>query len=153
MARQSGDEFLLLLGDLASGPAVSDGSEAALAVVEERALHVHELLTEPFTLDGVDFTISASLGISVFPRDAIDGKSMLSHADVAMYRSKGRTRRDGGVSTTERTRCAGSDSPRSSAKPSSERVGSCITNRWSTCVTAIFWGLRRSSEASPSKGD
>ena len=89
VARQSGDEFLLLLGDLAGGPAISDGSEAALAVVEERALRVHELFREPFTLDGVDFTISASLGISVFPRDAIDGKSLLSHADVAMYRSKG----------------------------------------------------------------
>ena len=52
-------------------------------------MRVHELFKEPFTLDGVDFTISASLGISVFPRDAIDGKSLLSHADVAMYRSKG----------------------------------------------------------------
>ena len=38
VARQSGDEFLLLLGDLAGGPAVSDGSEATLALVEERAL-------------------------------------------------------------------------------------------------------------------
>ena len=49
---------------------------------------MHELFREPFTLDGVDFTITASLGISMFPRDATDGKSLLSHADVAMYRSK-----------------------------------------------------------------
>jgi polar amino acid transport system substrate-binding protein len=49
---------------------------------------VHDIFKEPFTLDGVDFTISASLGIGLFPWGAIDSKSLLSHADVAMYRSK-----------------------------------------------------------------
>ena len=88
VARQGGDEFLLLLGDLASGPAILPGTEAALVVVESVARRVHELFKEPFTLDGVDFTITASLGIGVFPRDAVDAKSLLSHADVAMYRSK-----------------------------------------------------------------
>jgi diguanylate cyclase (GGDEF)-like protein/PAS domain S-box-containing protein len=88
VARQSGDEFLLLLSDLASGPAILPGTEAALLVVESVARRVHELFKEPFTLEGVDFTITASLGIGVFPRDAVDGKSLLSHADVAMYRSK-----------------------------------------------------------------
>jgi diguanylate cyclase (GGDEF)-like protein/PAS domain S-box-containing protein len=88
LARQSGDEFLLLLSDLASGPAILPGTEAALLVVESVARRVHELFKEPFTLEGVDFTITASLGIGVFPRDAVDAKSLLSHADVAMYRSK-----------------------------------------------------------------
>ncbi len=88
VARQSGDEFLLLLSDLASGPAILPGTEAALLVVESVARRVHELFKEPFTLEGVDFTITASLGIGVFPRDAVDAKSLLSHADVAMYRSK-----------------------------------------------------------------
>ena len=37
VARQSGDEFLLLWADLAGGPAVSDVGEVALALVEERA--------------------------------------------------------------------------------------------------------------------
>ena len=88
MARQSGDEFLLLLSDLANEPATSPGTEAALSVVEEVARQVHELFKEPFTLDGVDFTITASLGIGMFPHDATDAKTLLSHADVAMYRSK-----------------------------------------------------------------
>jgi diguanylate cyclase (GGDEF)-like protein/PAS domain S-box-containing protein len=88
VARQSGDEFLLLLSDLASGPAILPGTEAALLVVESVARRVHELFKEPFTLDGADITITASLGIGVFPRDAVDAKSLLSHADVAMYRSK-----------------------------------------------------------------
>ena len=88
VARQSSDEFLLLMSDLAGGPATSDGSEAALRVLEERAGEVHELLREPFSLEGVNFTISASLGIALFPRDATDAASLLDHADVAMYRSK-----------------------------------------------------------------
>ena len=88
VARQSGDEFLMLVSDPAGEPATSPGTEAALHAVEERARLVHDLFKEPFTLEGVDFTVSASLGIGVFPRDATDGKSLLSHADVAMYRSK-----------------------------------------------------------------
>jgi len=86
VARQSGDEFLLLLSTLTRGP-VAD-SDTTIVLMEERADRVHDIFKEPFTLDGVDFTISASLGIGLFPWGAIDSKSLLSHADVAMYRSK-----------------------------------------------------------------
>ncbi|MGZ6545940.1 MAG: bifunctional diguanylate cyclase/phosphodiesterase, partial [Actinomycetota bacterium] len=88
VAHQSGDEFLVLMTDLATEAATSPDDEAALRIVEEHARHIHELFKEPFTLEGVDFTVSASLGVGLFPRDAADGKSLLSHADVAMYRSK-----------------------------------------------------------------
>ncbi len=88
VARQSGDEFLMLVSDPAGEPATSPGTEAALHAIEERARRVHDLFKEPFTIEGVDFTVSASLGVGVFPRDATDAKSLLSHADVAMYRSK-----------------------------------------------------------------
>jgi diguanylate cyclase (GGDEF)-like protein/PAS domain S-box-containing protein len=88
VARQSGDEFLMLVSDPAGEPATSPVTEEALLAIEERARSVHELFKEPFTVEGVDFTMSASLGIGVFPRDAADAKSLLSHADVAMYRSK-----------------------------------------------------------------
>jgi diguanylate cyclase (GGDEF)-like protein/PAS domain S-box-containing protein len=88
VARQSGDEFLLLLSDLITTRSSPAEEEGTLLLVEEHARRVHEMLREPFTLDGVDFTISASLGIGVFPLDAIDATSLMSHADVAMYRSK-----------------------------------------------------------------
>jgi diguanylate cyclase (GGDEF)-like protein/PAS domain S-box-containing protein len=81
VARQSGDEFLLLLCDPADGPAKVCGIEAV-------ASRIHELFAEPFTVEGVDFTISGSLGVATFPRDAADWKTLLSHADVAMHRSK-----------------------------------------------------------------
>jgi diguanylate cyclase (GGDEF)-like protein/PAS domain S-box-containing protein len=88
VARQNGDEFLLLVSDLVNEPATLPGTEAPLLVVEALARKVHELFKEPFTLDGIDFTLTASLGIGMYPGDATDAKTLLSHVDVAMYRSK-----------------------------------------------------------------
>ena len=39
-------------------------------------------------MDGVDFYASGSIGISLFPQDALDGDTLLRNADSAMYRSK-----------------------------------------------------------------
>ncbi len=88
VARRGGNGFLLLVKDLANGPAELPGGETPLLVVEAVARRVHEFLKEPFTLDRVDFTITASLGIGLFPHDAADAKTLLSHAEVAMQRSK-----------------------------------------------------------------
>ena len=83
LARQGGDEFLLLVSDAVGGP-------AKVMDIEATAKRVHELLQKPFELDGVDFTITASLGVATFPRDAMDVKTLLSSADIAMHRSKAR---------------------------------------------------------------
>jgi diguanylate cyclase (GGDEF)-like protein/PAS domain S-box-containing protein len=88
VARQNGDEFLLLLSDLTVESASSPPGEGPLSVVEAVASQVHDLFRQSFTLDGVDFTVTASLGISMCPDDAPDAKTLLSHADLAMYRSK-----------------------------------------------------------------
>ncbi len=88
VARQSGDEFLLLLSDLDAGPGAMPGANAALLAAEAVAGRVHELFREPFTPKGAEFYVTASIGISIFPRDADDASSLLSNADVAMYRSK-----------------------------------------------------------------
>jgi diguanylate cyclase (GGDEF)-like protein/PAS domain S-box-containing protein len=90
-ARRSGDEFLVLLTDL---PGDAEHEESAVAVAERVAGRVHEALLEPFELPGCSYTLSASIGISLVPRDASDGPTLLRHADEAMYRSK-RTRPGG----------------------------------------------------------
>lgn len=92
-ARRSGDEFLILVGDLPGDPARED---SAIAVLERVAGRVHEALMEPFDLPGGSYTLSASVGISLFPRDASDAATLMKHADEAMYRSK-RTRPGGHV--------------------------------------------------------
>jgi diguanylate cyclase (GGDEF)-like protein/PAS domain S-box-containing protein len=88
VARQSGDEFLMLLADLDNGPGPIGGTDLALLAAESVAGRVHDVFRQPFTLQGAEFYVTASIGISVFPRDADDASSLLSNADVAMYRSK-----------------------------------------------------------------
>jgi diguanylate cyclase (GGDEF)-like protein/PAS domain S-box-containing protein len=86
VARQGGDEFLMLLSDLdrADGP---HGGEEGVApeVVAER---VQAALAEPFELNGRAFHASGSIGISLFPRDGLDPDTLLKNADAAMYQAK-----------------------------------------------------------------
>jgi diguanylate cyclase (GGDEF)-like protein/PAS domain S-box-containing protein len=88
VARQGGDEFLLMLADLERGMGSVPGSEAGMLVAESVATRVHEALQEPFDLGGVEFFASASIGVSLFPQDATDATSLLKNADTAMYQSK-----------------------------------------------------------------
>ena len=80
VARQGGDEFLMLLADLE--PA---GADDAIGRVTERVV---EAMRAPFELAGVEFHARGSIGISVFPRDAADAVTLLKNADIAMYRAK-----------------------------------------------------------------
>ena len=80
VARQGGDEFLLLLADL--------DVEVADETIRTVAARVYEALREPFELHGVEFHARGSTGISVFPRDAHDAETLLKNADIAMYRAK-----------------------------------------------------------------
>jgi len=87
VARQGGDEFLLLLSDLDRNDA-GPGSENGMLIAESVAARVHEALAEPFTLSGTEFIASASIGISLFPQDALDAETLMKNADAAMYQSK-----------------------------------------------------------------
>ncbi len=80
VARQGGDEFLMLLADLAPAEA-----EAAAKRVADRAV---EVLMHPFGLQGTEFHARGSIGISLYPRDALDAETLLKNADIAMYRAK-----------------------------------------------------------------
>ena len=77
VARVSGDEFLILLGEL-------QDEDAIVAVVAK----VTHLLGQPFALNGVDVLVTASLGIAVSPRDGEAPEVLLKNADLAMYQAK-----------------------------------------------------------------
>jgi diguanylate cyclase (GGDEF)-like protein/PAS domain S-box-containing protein len=105
VARQGGDEFLMLLSDLERGTGAMPGTDAAVLVAESVAARVREALDEPFVLAGTEFYASASVGISLFPQDAQDLDSLMRNSDSAMYQSKRTT--PGGYSIytqTERDR-------------------------------------------------
>ncbi len=77
LARLGGDEFALLL----SGPNTS----------REFASKMQKLLTQiekPFVIDQLKFSISASIGYTVFPIDQNPPDTLLRHADHAMYYAK-----------------------------------------------------------------
>jgi diguanylate cyclase (GGDEF)-like protein/PAS domain S-box-containing protein len=76
VARFGGDEFAVLL------PRADE--EAALRVARRLA----RVLQAPFRLDGMVLHVDAAVGISLFPRDAVDGAMLLQRADVAMYAAK-----------------------------------------------------------------
>jgi diguanylate cyclase (GGDEF)-like protein/PAS domain S-box-containing protein len=87
VARQGGDEFMILLSDL-ERTAVPGTVDPAMAVAESVAERIRESMATPFDLAGTAFYATGSIGISLFPQDATDASSLLKNADHAMYQSK-----------------------------------------------------------------
>ena len=85
VARQGGDEFLILLSDLESKAFRDLSSGRAAEVVAGK---VRAILREPFVVEGIEIYVSASIGISLYPSDGADAETLLKHADVAMYAAK-----------------------------------------------------------------
>ena len=77
VARLGGDEFVVLIENA--------GDHAELASLTQQML---SLIGEPMRLEGRDYGISGSIGVSVFPDDGDDAPSLLRHADAAMYLAK-----------------------------------------------------------------
>ncbi|KQP30785.1 hypothetical protein ASF49_12465 [Methylobacterium sp. Leaf104] len=76
VSRLGGDEFAILL---------AGGDEEALIDLGRRLIGA---LSMPYTLDGVQVEIGASIGLSMAPRDAHSPEGLLSRADLALYRAK-----------------------------------------------------------------
>ena len=90
VARQGGDEFLLLLADLetsARTPLPGD-ADGAMLIAESVAARIQEALREPFRVAGTEIYVTASIGISLFPHHGGDGAALLRLADAAMFQSK-----------------------------------------------------------------
>ncbi|OLN31502.1 bifunctional diguanylate cyclase/phosphodiesterase [Desulfosporosinus metallidurans] len=77
IARQGGDEFLVLLPEI--------GQEEEAASITERILAV---FLKPFVLDWNEVFISTSVGISLYPNDGSDLETLVKQADTAMYYAK-----------------------------------------------------------------
>ncbi len=91
VARQGGDEFLVLLADLEPG---ADGVNAE-AVVDEASDRIAHAVAEPADLPTGRLSIQVSIGSAVFPYEAGDARSLLRLADEKMYaRKRDRARRD-----------------------------------------------------------
>lgn len=76
-ARMGGDEFTMLLPQLAD-------AEGAAKVARK----VLDVLQQPWIINGHEFHITASIGIAIYPNDGEDAETLMKHADIAMYRAK-----------------------------------------------------------------
>jgi diguanylate cyclase (GGDEF)-like protein/PAS domain S-box-containing protein len=77
LARMGGDEFTAILTDCPSAEAVADYARELMAAVRT-----------PCKVNGRELFVTASVGISLFPRDGADAATLLRHADTAMYAAK-----------------------------------------------------------------
>jgi diguanylate cyclase (GGDEF)-like protein/PAS domain S-box-containing protein len=77
IARLGGDEFLVVLEEVADLAPVETVAKKLLAEAER-----------PYSIGGRPATVTASIGISVFPDDAADTGALMKHADTAMYSAK-----------------------------------------------------------------
>jgi diguanylate cyclase (GGDEF)-like protein/PAS domain S-box-containing protein len=77
VARMGGDEFTILLPDIADGHAA--------ATVAQKVL---EAFSHPTVVDGHELFVTTSIGIAIFSDDGADAETLLKNADRAMYRAK-----------------------------------------------------------------
>ena len=80
LCRLGGDEFLLLL------------HKAEAAAAEMVARRVIEALSQPFQMEELQFSVSCSIGVAMFPTDGVSMDDLIRCADTAMYSVKERGR-------------------------------------------------------------
>ncbi|MBE3025579.1 GGDEF domain-containing response regulator [Janthinobacterium sp. BJB1] len=77
VARIGGDEFVIVLGNLAGK---GDAREPAAKLIE--------VVSEPYFINDLTLRLSTSIGIAIYPDDASSVESLLGAADTALYEAK-----------------------------------------------------------------
>jgi diguanylate cyclase (GGDEF)-like protein/PAS domain S-box-containing protein len=92
LARLGGDEFAVLV-------------ESCPQVIQAAALaqRMLDAMKQPFIFDGNQLFISASIGISLFPSDALSAEQLLRNADSALFKAKSAGREGYALYTEELT--------------------------------------------------
>jgi diguanylate cyclase (GGDEF)-like protein/PAS domain S-box-containing protein len=78
VSRRGGDEFVVLLSEVAQAEDAGVSAEKILAA-----------LAQPHCIGQSSVQVTASLGIATFPDDGAEAETLLSNADCAMYYAKG----------------------------------------------------------------
>jgi len=77
VSRQGGDEFVVLLSELAAADDAARSADKILLALAER----HSIANQ-------EFHVTASIGISIYPDDGEDAQTLIKCADTAMYHAK-----------------------------------------------------------------
>ncbi len=77
VARMGGDEFTLLLQNIANNTDVAHIAEKVIRAIEM-----------PADINGHEVVVGCSIGIAIYPQAGRDADTLLKHADMAMYKAK-----------------------------------------------------------------
>lgn len=75
--RYGGDEFIVILGNIESP-----------AIAGHIASHILQAVKQPIMVNGEEMSLSASIGIAIYPGDGTTCEALLHHADTALYHVK-----------------------------------------------------------------
>jgi diguanylate cyclase (GGDEF)-like protein/PAS domain S-box-containing protein len=76
VARLGGDEFVIVLADTGDGE------------LEQLIARITAAISAPIMIDQDELMVTPSIGGCIYPRDGIDTRTLLKHADIAMYHAK-----------------------------------------------------------------
>lgn len=77
VARMGGDEFTLLLQNIANNTDVAHLAEKVICAI-----------AQPADINGYEVVVGCSIGIAIYPQAGRDADTLLKHADMAMYKAK-----------------------------------------------------------------
>ena len=77
LGRLGGDEFLVI-----------SQQTARLSCLETTCKNILRLFTSPFSIGELTYSLSCSIGISIYPQDGITPEELIRKADMAMYQAK-----------------------------------------------------------------
>jgi diguanylate cyclase (GGDEF)-like protein/PAS domain S-box-containing protein len=77
VSRQGGDEFVVLLSE------VAQAEDAAIS-----ARRMLQAVAEAHSIDQHDLHVTTSIGVSIYPDDGMDAETLIKNADTAMYQAK-----------------------------------------------------------------
>ncbi len=99
VARLGGDEFLIMLLEVDETRGVHTLSFND--IVKHKTEEILRLVSKPCLIQEMEFSVTASVGVAVFPQDGDDPHVLLRNADTAMYRSKRKGRNTYEIFTPE----------------------------------------------------
>ena len=76
-ARIGGDEFAFIFMDIDSDNQI-----------KEKVDNLSKIIAAPFTIDGQSYSLTSSIGVSRFPKDALSYNELIKKSDLAMYEIK-----------------------------------------------------------------
>ena len=88
VSRQGGDEFVVLLAEVAQPEDAAIAVQRVLSATAITAQRMLQTVAQAHNIDHHDLHVTVSIGVSVYPADGADAETLIKNADTAMYQAK-----------------------------------------------------------------